>query len=559
VEPPTELPGPAGDILLRGTAAVSSFIIEGELVAVCGSEQRGVHAIHISGRRRVADLQTDAGRGVNVLLTPACTKRELIGRSGATLETVLAVPTLPLVALQWCAPPGAPKPKGLDLSMVVLPDEADVRYRVYDGGLRATPGDADDDVVDLRMWPAPASWQVSEEPGGGIRVRISVEPAAAVTLFVAGGNAQRSAQALSSGRHLRAHARRAETEADLGAAETLVTGTGVDEIDHGVLWATRRVQAALRRTERHAPRADPDAAGLFWTGAGAVAVGDTEMARVASRALRGAPGHVDPGFGPPLPTGALATLLDARIGLTGGRARDPDALRKTFHEEVAGPAEGRTGPRRLPMVGEASAAGSGALLEALLFPGTHGGGHGHPAVPELLESWAGFSADAPEDAYTLWRAQLSRGLDGGPEGRGAWDGGPDALPFTAPRAGSVLASLAYGLLGLDADAPAGRIGIAPRLPGHLGSFHVHGIRVGDSRLSLAYGRSGGSHRFELALTQGREPPMAILAPILPCRAIEAVRIDGQPAELDVSAVGTGWREQAQLPVDGRRVLEVDTV
>ena len=88
---------------------------------------------------------------------------------------------------------------------------------------------------------------------------------------------------------------------------------------------------------------------------------------------------------------------------------------------------------------------------------------------------------------------------------------------------------------------------------------MQGIRVGDSRLSLAYGRSGGTHRFELALTQGREPPMAILAPILPCRTIEAVRIDGQPARLHVSSVGKGQCVQAQLPVDGPRVLEIDTV
>jgi hypothetical protein len=217
------------------------------------------------------------------------------------------------------------------------------------------------------------------------------------------------------------------------------------------------------------------------------------------------------------------------------------------------------------MVGVPSAAGSGAVLERLLFPEAQDEQHAQSWAAEqedsssadLLPAWAGLREGPSDSAYAAWRAGLARGLKEGPEGRGSWDTWPEGLPHAAPRAGVVLAALVYGLLGLHADAPAGRIGVAPRLPGHVGAFGVRGIPVGDARLRLDYARSGDTHRFELSLSQGREPPMAILAPTLPCRHIAAVRVDGRPAELDVVPHGEGVRVLAQLPVDGPRVLEVD--
>ncbi|HSG48176.1 MAG TPA: hypothetical protein VLA43_10210, partial [Longimicrobiales bacterium] len=121
----------------------------------------------------------------------------------------------------------------------------------------------------------------------------------------------------------------------------------------------------------------------------------------------------------------------------------------------------------------------------------------------------------------------------------------------------VLGTLAFGLLGLEPDAPSGRVRIAPALPAHVKDFRVRGIRVGDARLELAYGREGRVHRFHLDALDGRVPPMVVLEPSLPLAALGAVRVDGAPAELTATPAGTRTRLQIQIPVDGPRLLEIE--
>jgi hypothetical protein len=124
----------------------------------------------------------------------------------------------------------------------------------------------------------------------------------------------------------------------------------------------------------------------------------------------------------------------------------------------------------------------------------------------------------------------------------------------------VLATFAFGLLGLEPDAPSGRIRVAPVLPAHLRDFRVQGIRVGDARLELSYRRERGVHRFLLDATDGRVPPMVVLEPSLPFRDLGAVRVDGAAAELTSELHGPGGartRLRIQIPVDGLRLLEIE--
>ena len=104
--------------------------------------------------------------------------------------------------------------------------------------------------------------------------------------------------------------------------------------------------------------------------------------------------------------------------------------------------------------------------------------------------------------------EAGEGLAGTAGCRGSWN--PPGL-----GAASVLATLAFGLLGLEPDAPSGRIRVAPVLPAHLKDFRIRGIRVGGARLELAYERAGRVHRFHLDALDGRVPPMVGLEGIEP--------------------------------------------
>jgi hypothetical protein len=111
------------------------------------------------------------------------------------------------------------------------------------------------------------------------------------------------------------------------------------------------------------------------------------------------------------------------------------------------------------------------------------------------------------------------------------------------------------MLGVAPDAPVGRIRIAPRFPGHLRSFTVAGIALGETRLRLAYERRGDRHRFTVAPEHAAVPPLLVLEPTVRGR-IRSIRIDGEPAELDAREIGLLSTVPVQLPVDGERTLDV---
>jgi hypothetical protein len=206
------------------------------------------------------------------------------------------------------------------------------------------------------------------------------------------------------------------------------------------------------------------------------------------------------------------------------------------------------------MVGAQRAVGGGAELRRLL--GGDGGspGVGGPDTP--LGAWALWGSLGPDAAWPAWRALLARGLEGGPAGRGTWDG-PSLPPAAAPEAGLLLCGLAYGLLGLDPDAPSGRLRLAPRLPSHLSAFLARHIRVGESEMELRYEREGTLHTLRLEPTRGRVPATVVLEPSLPAGALAAAWVDGVPADLDVSATGSRARFKVQLVVDAPRTVEVE--
>lgn len=586
------------------------FLVAGAHAAAGGTERHGVEAVRLGARPVAGAVDAHAGGGVNILTSPGLLRREIAGPRGVTLETVLAVPTLPAVAMQWMAPPGAPVPAVQDLSIHILPGAADVRYALGEAGVRAVDGAHGDDVVEVCVHPAPTGWSAHEAEGGGLRVAAAVESEGPVTLVLAAGPASGVDTILTTAWALGAHAARAVRDADPGHRRTLALATGVPEMDQAWVWATSRVRTALGWATSGAGVRPEDA---FWTGIGALAIGDGETAAAALGLLEEcAVPEADPGLGAVVPTAALAAVLAARIALAVGdvapalrhlrrlraggldaarrrsdtegwalwafaldsladalhHAADPEALSTLRSARTTPPAPDSAddGSARLPMLRSATAPPRAAEHLRTLLLGPGGSPQIQPGVDgqgirPALAAWGALVSNRADEGYAAWRGILGEGLRGEPiEGggcRGAWDPVDNLLRAGAPGAGVLLATLAHGVLGLAPDAPAGRLGLAPSLPTHADTFRVRNVRVGDVRATLDYRRNGPNHRFVLTPLEGRVPPMVVFEPALAGGRVRAVRVDGKAAELDAVEAGGRTRVRVQLPLDGVRTLEID--
>lgn len=168
----------------------------------------------------------------------------------------------------------------------------------------------------------------------------------------------------------------------------------------------------------------------------------------------------------------------------------------------------------------------------------------------IVAAWQ--DADA---AWITWRTRLERGLRNGPVGPGTWDA-LEAQDEHESRTAELVLALAYGLLGLDVDAPAGRLTVSPRLPSHLAKLQVDCIPLGESRLGLRYERHGRTELYEIEPLRAAVPPMVILE-MRTSAPVAGVRIDGQDARLDVHREESGYVTPVQIPVDGTRRIEID--
>lgn len=573
-----------------GPAGPRPFLIESAHARAEGTERDGVSRISVGGRAVVASLDADLGPGANVLVSPASLRRERLGRLGSVEERVLCAPALPLVALQW----RTPSADTFGITFTVLPDVAEVRYDLADSVLRVWEATRPDTVVDVALDSRLERWNIEAGERGGLRVRVEVDsgnddgrPESTVTFLVAAGAPAAAERALAAAPHLSAHEVRANADADPDRADTLTVRSGVAALDHGVLWATLRLRAALARAPSEPARADAEAtpAALFWCGVGATAIGDAET---ALRALAGIP-RDDP----------LGTLLAASLTLQSGdprpaldrlnhltrdavehvrlasdrgawgtwrfaletladalRSAAPDATVTDLREAAARPA-GDAGGRRLPMAGDAPAPEPVTSLRTLLGVGLPPSRSGHPPIgsdvlPDALGGWWRTATGDPDGGYAAWRRLLDEGLAGGPVGRGSWDAGP-----AAPTTGVLLATLAHGMLGLGYDAPSGLVRIAPHLPAHMRSITVERIPVGDVRLTLTYEREGALHRFVVTPTAGAAPATAVFAPSITGGTPGTVRVDGVVADLAVDDLEGRSRPRVRLALDGPRVVEIE--
>ena len=171
----------------------------------------------------------------------------------------------------------------------------------------------------------------------------------------------------------------------------------------------------------------------------------------------------------------------------------------------------------------------------------------------VLEALAPAAEALGDDA---WAATLRGGAGGEAAGpRPATVGVDDAA------SGGAIRTVVEAHLGADPDATRGRLVLRPRPPEGWDRLEVRGLAVGGARVDVVYRREGGGHRLTLDQTRGPAPLQVVLEPELsrgaPGERPAAVRVDGEPAELDVVAVADRWRVPVQIVLDRPRTLEVE--
>ena len=126
-----------------------------------------------------------------------------------------------------------------------------------------------------------------------------------------------------------------------------------------------------------------------------------------------------------------------------------------------------------------------------------------------------------------------------------------AVPQQFFATSMVLTPLIRGLLGLDVDAPSGRVTIAPHLPPQWDSVSVDNVPVGRGALSFTVRRTPGAMTLDLRRTRGSGAPLEVVfSPALPTGARvagPAVRAEQTPGDVHGTVRAT-VRDSVQLRV-----------
>lgn len=587
------------DLAIAEPARARPFLLEGERARVTGT------ALHPDCRVRFRDapfrVRTSLGTGAaaNVVVSPGRLRREWVGTSGSVEETVLVVPTLPLVVFAFAGTGGR------DAEIVIEGDGA-LRWRAGDRSLTvaadasgATTGGPGGDLLVVARPGAPGpAWEVGAE-GDALRI---VAPAAhdgdgPALLLVAAGPPAMLGAALRAAGVLRGHeARAVAPEPRAGVA----LATGVAEIDEAFAWlATRLVLGTRWAAGRDAASAED----LLAMGLAAAALGDEEGALLCHRALAraeetaGVPsweadllaGHLALATGRTAEARAAAVrALVARPGEHGASdaparaaalraladglrygAPEPDLARLRAAASRLEP-EGASGPgapedpfERLRdlLVARRAPAPPEAPGRRLPMAGAAGPGGGAPdgppdppvAAAEAADVWAALARD-PVAGWAGWRGITGKALRNGPGPLGAWD--DPGRAGAVPAAALLVLALLREVVGARPDAPVGRLLLAPRLPPHVRSFRVRGLPAGGGRVELTVARTPELERWVLEPVGGALPATCVLHARV-AGEIGGVRIDGAPAEPTLAAEGGGTRIELQTPLDAPRTIEIE--
>lgn len=539
--PPTVRPIRAAlsGISVAGMATGDPFAVAGDLCEATGIQLRdGATLGFDSGVEMV--VAADVGTAANHVVFPGLVRREFVGMRGSVAEVVVCAPNLALGVVQWS---GESTPERVTVTCHAFDDDEpgatiEVAERTDFGIVFRLAGDRYGVVV---ATPKPDEVVVSEAEGS---VAFLLAPGTP-SLVCCAGSLSDVSRALKAAPHLSGHVIRATAGPD---REGLYVESGVVELDDGIAWARARLASVLQRI----PADRPD--DVIQCGLAALATGEEEIARTALLRLDvGSPeratlaGRFALAIGDPGPATSIAEAL-LSSGATGWARVDPwhnvalDALSAGLHnsapELISGLRDLRSeaivtpgGGRKLPVVG-----GAPPPL---------------PAPEALIHEADELFRRDPDLAWRSWRETLGGGFDGGPQGPATWDA-PGAAGCTTA---AILLAFTHGCLGMEQDAPSGRLRFAPRFPTHLTRISVGGIRIGGARLRLDFQREPENLRYTFTPEFAGVPALLVFEPAV-TGAVDAVLIDGVPAELDRRSEHGRTVVPVQFPLDGIRTIDI---
>jgi hypothetical protein len=197
--------------------------------------------------------------------------------------------------------------------------------------------------------------------------------------------------------------------------------------------------------------------------------------------------------------------------------------------------------------GDAFSARWGVRMLPTTDPQFRAAGRVTGTVWPLLTGWAAlaeYRAGLGEPGFRHLRANADLAYS---RQRGAFDEALDGLeehaaagcPDRAWSAGMVVLPLVEGLLGVEPEAPAGRLTVAPQLPEAWDRLEVLGLRCADSAYDLRFQRRDGALVVALRRTLG--PGLTVvLAPWVP-GVPSQVEVDGREVHPEVTGWGAGVR------------------
>jgi hypothetical protein len=174
-------------------------------------------------------------------------------------------------------------------------------------------------------------------------------------------------------------------------------------------------------------------------------------------------------------------------------------------------------------------------------------------------SLAEYRYDRPHSAFAHWRQLAVQTFDfalgSHPEILSGEFYRPldESVPHQLFSSGMVITPFVRGLLGIIADAPKQRLQLTPKIPARWDAMRFENLRIGKTRVGMAYARRDYQHqRYEFTL-DGGESLIIDFAPSLPQNArVINLTIDGTPSKC--SAPSPNCRIEVRL--HSKTVVEV---
>jgi len=139
---------------------------------------------------------------------------------------------------------------------------------------------------------------------------------------------------------------------------------------------------------------------------------------------------------------------------------------------------------------------------------------------------------------------------------GAEERGAGVCANQAWSAAAVIAPVVEGMLGVEPDAPGGRLTIAPALPAGWDWMEARGIRCGETSFDARLRRVG--HALDIALRRTAGGPLWLtVAPLLADPAV-SVDIDGQQVQPQNTRLGEGVRSAVSFELGAENHLRFDS-